>query len=99
MQVAWATGWVEAVAVYWGRAVRRESKGWGAAPQHRRMGHRWRKGWLGRAEHVVDVAEGEVVGEVEEDEVVEPTSSFRRRWGGCGRSARQRQQEGGRREP
>ena len=54
---------------------------------------------MGGAEHVGDVVEGEVVGEVEEDEVVEPTSSFRRRWGGCGRSARQRQQEGGRREP
>ena len=40
-----------------------------------------------------DVAEGEVVGEVGEDEVVELTSSFRQRWGGCGRSARQRHQE------
>ena len=37
---------------------------------------------MGGAVHVVDVVEGEVVGEDEEDEVVVPTSSSRRRWGG-----------------
>ena len=62
--------------------MQRVSREWGAAPQCSRMARKWRKGWLGGAEHVVDVAEGEVVGEAEEDEGVASMSSSRRRWGG-----------------
>ena len=82
LQVLRAAGRVAVVTVCWRRAVRRARGEWGAAPQHSRVVRQGRRQRLGGAVHVVDVVEGEVVGEAEEDEGVVSTSSFRRRWGG-----------------